>query len=142
MGGSRLARTPNQTSPGVNEREIQTAIQLACSREGVRLLRSNAGLAWQGTVVSQTPARLVLAYPRPIKLMAPGCGDLIGWRSLKIDDRVLAQFASLEVKTPRGRPTDEQLAWQATVRRAGGLAEIVRSVDQATAALNFDLSSR
>lgn len=127
-----------------SERELQTAIQLACSRDGVRLLRSNAGLAWQGTVVSQTPTRLILAYPRPIKLMAPGCGDLIGWRGLEINGRTLAQFTSLEVKTARGRVSDEQAAWQATVRRAGGLAEIVRSVQQAREALeitgDFELS--
>lgn len=129
----------------MTERDIQTAIQLACSRDGIRLFRANAGFAWQGRVVEQTPTRLVLAYPRPIKLMAPGCADLIGWRAVEIAGQRIAQFASLEVKSARGRPTDEQLAWQATVRRAGGLAEIVRSAEEARAALDFlgdfDLSS-
>lgn len=129
----------------MTERDIQTAIQLACSRDGVRLFRANAGFAWQGRIVEQTPTRLVLAYPRPIKLMAPGCADLIGWRAVDIAGQRIAQFASLEVKTKTGRVSDEQAAWQATVRRAGGLAEIVRSAEQARAALDsvsdFCLSS-
>lgn len=42
---------------------------------------------------------------------------------------------ALEVKTSAGRTTPEQLAWLRAVRRWGGFAAIVRSVDDAIAAL-------
>lgn len=125
----------------MTESELLAEVLLAVSRDNVRLFRSNAGLAWQGRVLEQTPTRLVLAYPRPIKLLAPGFHDTVGWRSIEIQPehvgRRLAQFATLELKSARGRVTDEQAAFQATVRRAGGLSEVARSVEQARAALEF-----
>lgn len=43
----------------------------------------------------------------------------------------------LEVKTPSGRPpTDEQTRWLESVRRWGGFACVVRSVNDALAALD------
>ena len=106
------------------ERDIQSAILLALSHGPTRLLRINAGVAWQGTVIERTPQRLVLARPYAIRLAAPGVSDLIGWTEG-------GRFVALEVKGPRGRITDEQAAFIDLVRRSGGLAGVARSVADA-----------
>jgi hypothetical protein len=43
--------------------------------------------------------------------------------------RHIAQFMSIEVKTPKGVVRPEQLVWAENVRKAGGIAVIARSVD-------------
>ena len=110
------------------ERDIQAQILLALSHGPTRLLRVNAGVAWQGTVIERTPQRLVLARPYAIRLAAPGVSDLIGWTEG-------GRFVAVEVKGPRGRVTDEQKAFIDLVRRSGGLAGVARSVEEATAIL-------
>jgi VRR-NUC domain len=111
----------------MTERDIQNDILREISRGDVRLFRQNAGFAWQGTVIEQTPTRLVLANPRPLKMGAPGMSDLGGWVTV---DRI-AVYTALEIKSARGRPTPEQLAFIDTVRRAGGRAGVARSVEDA-----------
>ena len=110
-----------------SERDIQSAILLALSRGPTRLLRINAGVAWQGTVIERTQHRLVLARPYAIKLAAPGVSDLIGWTQ--------GRFVAIEVKAGRRQPTDEQAAFLDLVRRSGGLAGVARSVEEARAIL-------
>lgn len=61
--------------------------------------------------------------------LAVGSADLVG---------ILApsgRFFALEVKTPQGRVTPEQVQWAELVRRMGGFCAVVRSVDQAMTAL-------
>ena len=112
----------------MSERDIQTSILLELSRGPTRLLRVNAGVAWQGTVIERTEHRLVLARPYAIRLAAPGVSDLIGWTEG-------GRFVAIEVKAPRGRLTDEQAAFIELVRRSGGLAGVARSIDDARAIL-------
>ena len=111
-----------------SERDIQAQILLALSHGPTRLLRVNAGVAWQGTVIERTAHRLVLARPYAIRLAAPGVPDLIGWTEG-------GRFVAVEVKGPRGRVTDEQAAFIDLVRRSGGLAGVARSVADARAVL-------
>ena len=110
-----------------SERDTQTSILLALSHGQTRLLRINAGVAWQGTVIERTEHRLVLARPYAIRLAAPGVSDLIGWTQ--------GRFVAIEVKASRGRVTDEQKAFIDLVRRSGGLAGVARSIDDARAIL-------
>ena len=110
------------------ERDTQTSILLALSHGPTRLLRINAGVAWQGTVIEHTQHRLVLARPYAIRLAAPGVSDIIGWTEG-------GRFVAIEVKAPRGRVTDEQKAFLDLVRRSGGLAGVARSLDDARAIL-------
>ena len=60
--------------------------------------------------------------------LAPGSADLIG---------VLApgRFFALELKSAKGRLTADQAHWLAHVRKRGGFAAVVRSTDDARAAL-------
>lgn len=99
----------------MSEGQIQDAIRLALSDEpGLVLWRNNVGVA-------------ELRGARVRYGLAVGSADLIGC----LDGR----FVALEVKTPTGRATPEQRLWLDLVRRHGGFAAVVRSVDEARAAI-------
>jgi hypothetical protein len=115
----------------VSESDLYPQILAAHSRANVRLFRQNAGLAWQGSIIEQSPHRLVLAHPRPVRLGVPGFSDLGGFISRQIGDELVAQYLALEIKSARGRATPEQAAFIDTVIRMGGRAGIARSVEEA-----------
>ena len=107
----------------MSEQAIQQRIRLDCSRGPVRLWRNNVG-------------RLMDQSGRPVTFgLCPGSADLIGYRTITITPDMVGQriavFASIEVKTPTGRPTPQQTAWLEHVTAAGGLAGIARSVEDA-----------
>jgi hypothetical protein len=116
----------------MSETELYTAILTEYSRGPTRLLRINAGMAYQGRVIERTPGRLVLAPWYPIRLAAEGVSDLLGWTTI-MDNSVarLAVFTAIECKFGRRKPTEEQLAFIDIVRRAGGRAGVARSVEEA-----------
>lgn len=66
---------------------------------------------------------------------SPGGSDLIGYRRVRVTEEMvgqeIAQFAAVEVKTPRGRVRPEQRQFINHVLSAGGVAGIARSVDEA-----------
>jgi hypothetical protein len=67
---------------------------------------------------------------RTIRLgLVPGASDLIGIVGPS------GRWLALEVKTATGRLSQEQARFIALVRRHGGVAEVVRSVEEARAAL-------
>lgn len=118
----------------VTERDTQNDILRELSRGPTRLLRVNAGLAYQGRIIEQTPARLILSPWYPIKLAAEGVSDLIGWTTINESSVArIAVFTAIEVKGVRTRITAEQNNFIELVRRAGGRAGIARSVDEARA---------
>ena len=112
-----------------SERDTQAAILLALSHGPTRLLRINAGVAWQGTVIERTQHRLVLARPYAIRLAPAGVSDTVGWTEG-------GRFVAIEVKDEFGRVTREQAAFLDLVRRSGGLAGVARSVGEAKAILD------
>jgi hypothetical protein len=59
--------------------------------------------------------------------LTKGSADLIGV--------VAGRFCALEVKTRSGRPTEEQIRFLALVRSKGGFAGVVRSAEDARAAI-------
>lgn len=103
------------------EQRIQGEVQLAASRLGWSVFRNNVGQLLDRRGV---PVRYGLMR---------GSSDLIGWRSLTITTEMvgqrIAQFVSIEVKTPAGRLSADQETWLAAVARAGGLAAVARSPD-------------
>ena len=73
--------------------------------------------------------------PHAYGLDAPGSADLVGilrWP----DERGVGIFFALEVKSGRGRTSEEQERWLALVRRMGGFAAVVHSVQEAKSALD------
>mgnify|MGYP000438023031 CR=1 FL=1 len=111
----------------MTEQQIQQQIRLAYSRGPVRLFRNNTG-----TLRDQ--------HGRPVQFgLAKGSADLIGWTTRTITPDMVGQqvavFTSVEVKTATGRLRPEQRVWLDAVQSAGGIAGVVRSVDDATALL-------
>ena len=108
-----------------SETKIQQEIRLALgTRDDVRLFRNQVG---------QLPDPRT---GRPVQFgLAKGSADLVGWKTVTITPDMVGQevavFASIEVKTPTGRPTQYQQAWLTAVEKAGGIAGIARSVDDA-----------
>lgn len=71
----------------------------------------------------------------------PGGSDLIGWTPVLITHEMvggmLGVFTAIEVKTPRGRPTEAQLNFIRQVQLGGGIAGIARSTEDALALLTI-----
>jgi hypothetical protein len=106
----------------MSEQSVQQAIRLALgTHPGIKVFRNNVG-------AFKAPDGRVIRYG-----LITGSGDLIGWRTVTITpDMVgtrIAQFVSVEVKTPKGVVRPEQAVWADNVRKAGGIAVIARSVD-------------
>lgn len=110
-----------------HEAKVQNTIRLALGRGLVRLFRNNTG------ALKDQQGRLVTFG------LCKGSSDLIGWRTTTINPdmvgRELAVFVAIEVKD-RGRPTPEQLAFIEAVRKAGGLAGVARSTEEAQAIID------
>jgi hypothetical protein len=116
VAAERVAMTEPTT-----ESQIQYAIRLALGADPrIVLWRNNVGVAQHAGRGGKQAVRYGLCE---------GSSDLIGILSGS------GRFVALEVKTPKGRPTDQQCHFLALVRRKGGFACIVRSVDEARAAL-------
>lgn len=109
----------------MTESEIQHNIRIAVGMHpDVRLFRNNVGVA-----------KVRNAYVR--YGLANGSADLIGWVKLEppIVPFRIARFMSLEIKTETGKLSPEQVLWMKLVRNWGGFAAVVRSVDDALAAV-------
>lgn len=68
-----------------------------------------------------------------------GSADLVGILTVSLpigpSPRSIGLFIALEVKTATGRTSPEQDAWLALVRKKGGFATVVRSVENARQAI-------
>lgn len=76
----------------------------------------------------------------------PGGSDLIGWTPVVVTPdmvgRKVAVFTAIEVKAPRGKPTDAQVNFLHQVALAGGIAGIARSADEAVAIAQLRVSPK
>lgn len=121
----------------MTEARLLRRIMLALTQAGARVLRNNVGNGYLGELVTVLPnGDAVLRNWRRVQFgLAPGSGDLIGWRPLVIKPEhvghPLAVFTSVEIKAPGGRVTPTQRDWHAAVRHAGGIAAVARSEEQA-----------
>ena len=107
----------------MTEAELQSDIRIALGRlPDLRVFRNNVGVA----DVRGTKIRFGLLK---------GSSDLIGFIRLNIDGRPFARFVSLEIKTETGKCSPEQELWLNLVRKFGGFAAVVRSVDEALSAV-------
>lgn len=99
----------------MTERQIIDEILLAATERGDRLFRNNCG-------------RMQTADGRWIKygVCNPGGSDLIGWTAVN----GVAVFTGVEVKVGKTLTTQEQWNFVQQVNVAGGIAGIVRSVEE------------
>lgn len=104
------------------ETTLQTKIRLALGLvPGLVIFRNNVGTATH--VNPGTGREQRVAYG----VGGPGGSDLIGC--------LRGRFIALEIKTEKGRVSAEQHGFLECVRANGGFAAIVRSVDDAVAAI-------
>lgn len=103
--------------PAMNETNIMKSIMLA--PHGCKFFRNNTG------AMKDENGRLVRFG------LCKGSSDLIGFRPTVITPEMVGQtvaiFAAIEVKTPTGKPTPEQLHFLERVKALGGIAGIARS---------------
>ena len=100
----------------MKESDIQRLIMLALSESGCLIWRNNSGV-------------LKNAAGIPIKFgLCVGSSDLIGLTPA-------GRFLAVEIKTPTGKATPEQLRFIEAVRARGGVAGIARSPAEALALL-------
>lgn len=125
---------------------ILKRILVEATAAGWRLFRNNVGQAWQGRVgtayKSTTPKGIEevveLVGARRVQYgLAKGSSDLIGWQTVRVTpDMVgmrLAVFAAVEVKSKSYKTlSKEQRTWLAAVKKAGGIAHLVRELDDGT----------
>jgi VRR-NUC domain len=124
-------------------------IMIEFSKLGARLFRNNVGSAWMGKIfrpphtmtVAVTNKDIIIYSARPVHFgLAVGSSDLIGWAPVKITEqhvgKTFAIFTAIETKSDRGKITNAQEAFTNAVKASGGIASIVKSVDQATEVLN------
>jgi len=130
----------------MTEKTIQTEIMLALGNGRCRIFRNNVGNGLMANKITQGPrgGDFHVTGGRRVQFgLCPGSSDLIGWRSIEITPdmvgKTLAIFCAVEVKTPTGRPTDDQKNFIQQVRAAGGLAGIARTVDEAVAICSVSL---
>ena len=113
----------------MNEQVLQQQIRLQLSRGPVRLWRNNVG------ALRDHRGQLV-RYG-----LCPGSSDLIGLRQLTIGpehlSQTLAVFTALEIKTPKGRLSEEQGRFLAIVQKLGGIAGVARSLAEAQGLLDL-----
>lgn len=121
----------------MTESQVSKEIMFEINRRSdIRIFRNNVGVAYQGTPVEQTAETVKLKKHRMIRYgLRVGSGDWIGIRKVKITPdmvgREIGQFVSLEIKTKTGRERKEQTIWKAFIKKMCGVAETVRSVEDA-----------
>lgn len=114
----------------MSETKLYADILTAHSHGRTRLMRINAGMAYQGRVLERTPGRLILSPWYPIRLAAEGVSDLLGWTQEEFEGHDIAVFTAIEGKI-KGRLTEEQASFLTLVERMGGRAGVARSVEDA-----------
>ena len=113
------------------ETTLQQEIRLALGQlPDLRMFRNQVG---------QLPD---LRTGRPVQFgLAKGSSDLIGFKTIKITQDMVgssvAQFVSIEVKTPTGKPTQIQQNWLHCIKSAGGISGIARSIEDAKKILDL-----
>lgn len=117
----------------MTEHDIQNSIRLEFSRQipdGL-LFRANVGQAWTGSQTKRnSDGSLTIFEPRPFNTgLPPGFADLFG---------VLPGGRSLflEIKTPKGRPTDAQTNFLFQVSMTGAAAGVARSIEDVLQIIN------
>lgn len=113
----------------MKESELQAMVFRELTKDPrVRIFRNNTALGFAGRIIDRSSSTITLLNPYPIHAgLFTGSGDAIGW----VTCNGVAVFTSLEFKSPTGRASPAQITWRDAVIRAGGIAGIVRSVDEA-----------
>lgn len=126
----------------MSESSLLKKFLLEYSKSGSRLFRINSGMAWTGKklgpfntkkTVILNPGDIVIRQARPFHGAPKGTPDLVGFTTLTINEDLIgkrvAVFTSFEVKTESVRETKEQRAFIEMIKMSGGIASIVRHLN-------------
>ena len=124
----------------MKELNIQKNIMLAVSKYS-RMFRNNVGTGWVGEVSATKDGGKYIKDARPLKAgLCTGSSDLIGWTTKIITPEMVGKkvaiFTALEIKTPTGKATKEQINFIIQVLDNGGIAGIARSGEDAVNIVN------
>lgn len=112
------------------ETKLQRRILLELSAMGCTCWRNETAGAWMGKTIHKDGKTVTLADARFMKFgLCVGSSDIIGITKGGL-------FFAIEVKTPKGKATKEQINFINHVRAQGGLAGIARSVEDARGIIN------
>jgi hypothetical protein len=119
------------SSEAKNTRDI---IKHVNQRDNVRIFRNNVGVGYCGTLIKRSGDTITLKNARPVRFgLHVGSGDWIGVHRVKITPdmvgKEIGQFVSIEIKSGKGKESDEQKNWKRFIKWMGGIAETVRSVE-------------
>jgi hypothetical protein len=111
----------------MKETELKKRILLAAAEiEGLVLFNNPVGHAYAGQsfqVPGYGPRAIVIQEPRRVAYgLMEGSSDLVGWYSWG----GIARFVAIEIKTEDGVVSDAQAHFIRAVKRAGGIASVVR----------------
>lgn len=113
----------------MSETKIMRDIQLLGHGNRVRLFRNNTGRL-------QTRTGTYVTYG-----LCVGSSDLIGWKSVEITPQMIGQhiavFVAIEVKSLKGGVRVQQENFLRAVNKAGGVAGIARTLEEACQLLNL-----
>jgi hypothetical protein len=113
----------------MSESALVRAIRLEAPKLGVTIFRNSVGTAWIGQAQRMPNGDVLIKNARRIKFgLTVGSSDLIGWRTRDFVE--FAQFVAIECKAKGKRATSPQLAFILAVRKAGGIAGVVYSVEE------------
>ncbi len=106
-----------------------------------RMFRNNVGTGWVGEVSATKDGGKYIKDARPLKAgLCTGSSDLIGWTTKIITPEMVGKkvaiFTALEIKTPTGKATKEQINFIIQVLDNGGIAGIARSGEDAVNIVN------
>lgn len=124
---------PVGDSDRMTEADLMRAIQIHASKLGLRLFRNNNGTGWAGVTSRVNATDMLIRNARPLHAgLGTGTSDLIGWTPLLVKPEhvglTLAVFTAAEIKSSKGRLTDQQRNFIETVNTSGGIAVCARSV--------------
>lgn len=124
-----------------SESSIQRRVQMALASQGSLVWRNESSGCYMGKVIHKAGDQVTLSGARFLPAgLCKGSSDLICCTPTVITQdmvgKTIGVFTAVEVKTPKGRPTKEQERFLLAVNRAGGIAFIARSADEAVENLN------
>ncbi len=124
---------------------LKSVLLAVGSRPDARAFRVNSGVGWAGEVTRLKDGSILIRNPRPLRagLAKIGTADLVLIQKITITQAMvglpIGRFCALEVKSSTGETSEEQDRFLQMVRDFGGLARVVRSVEDATVALDGDM---
>lgn len=115
------------------ETKLSKRILLAASENGYTLFRNQVGAGWVGRHAT-VEGGIFIHDARFVKYgLTEGSGDFIGWKSVEVTQDMVGKkipvFASVEVKTRKGRLSKDQRAWFNHLKKIGAIAIAARSPD-------------